>query len=276
MIVDESYPLGWPRFAAFLNSADNYAMFRRFGTAHCRVLLHLMADLEQLEKELDQLDESDSLNGELAQRLRSNVWKKGSCPKKKILLEQMRVKLGQYDDLLLKDCHLRGLPSPHNGDFWNVFSWMWACKPLEDGQNDFFFRYDDFVASKPTRSNVFESFVESILRRCPRMWIMHSQDQAENQADHDVRYYPRPVIVAIGKIIAVCVAVTILMTPVLVLYLTEVNSNGIAGIVLAFCLAFACLMSSFGGNVSTVFVATCTYCAVLVVFMGSVQNTSND
>lgn len=95
-IIDESYPLGWPQLAAFLNSVDNFAIFRRFGTAHCRILLHLQAEITAIEKELDELDKADSENPDMHYRLRRNEWYEGWDPRQKVLLDKLRVKLSEY------------------------------------------------------------------------------------------------------------------------------------------------------------------------------------
>jgi hypothetical protein len=95
-VADEGYPLGWPQLAAFLNSADSFAIFRRFGIAHCRVLVHLQAEITALEKELDALDIHDSVTQGMLYRLRRNEWYEGWDPAQKDLLEKLRLKLSEY------------------------------------------------------------------------------------------------------------------------------------------------------------------------------------
>lgn len=99
--IDETYPQGWPQLAAFLNSSDNFAIFRHFGTAHCRLLLHLQAELTEIEKQLDDLDKSDSETGptskiDLRYRLTRNEWYEGWNPAQKNLLDTFKAKLLEY------------------------------------------------------------------------------------------------------------------------------------------------------------------------------------
>jgi hypothetical protein len=88
--------MGWPQLAAFLNSADNHAIFRRFGTEHCRVLLHLMAEITSIQKELEILDQADAENKDMLYRLRRNEWHEGWDTAQKDLLDKLRTKLLEY------------------------------------------------------------------------------------------------------------------------------------------------------------------------------------
>lgn len=72
-------------------------MFRRFGTAHCRILLHLQVEITDLIKELDQLDVADSdEDGGTLYRLRRNEWYEGWDRTQKDLLEKLQEKLSVY------------------------------------------------------------------------------------------------------------------------------------------------------------------------------------
>jgi len=96
MASDEEFPGGWPRLAAFINSADDLTMFRRFGRAHCRILLHLEAEITILERQLDLLDTHDAESPEFMYRLRSSEWDEGWNPAQKDLLDELKMKLLEY------------------------------------------------------------------------------------------------------------------------------------------------------------------------------------
>ncbi|KAL9618572.1 MAG: hypothetical protein Q9160_006756 [Pyrenula sp. 1 TL-2023] len=49
---------GYPRLAAFLDSDENFMIYRRFGYLQARVLLDKQNELQRLEKELEVDDES--------------------------------------------------------------------------------------------------------------------------------------------------------------------------------------------------------------------------
>jgi hypothetical protein len=80
-----------------MHSEDNFAIFRRFGLVHCRVLVQLQAEIQLLENKLSILDQSDASPGSPnAWRLLTAEFKEGWNPEKKILVIELREKLLQY------------------------------------------------------------------------------------------------------------------------------------------------------------------------------------
>lgn len=60
-IIVEDYPLGYPRVAAFMNSNENFLIYRRFGFLDARILLRKQDELRTIEGSLDDLDHQDFL-----------------------------------------------------------------------------------------------------------------------------------------------------------------------------------------------------------------------
>jgi hypothetical protein len=80
-----------------MNSKDNFAVFRRFGLAHCRVLVHLQTEIQTLQQKLADLDTSDAKPGSpTAWRLRTAQCEDTWDPSQKNLLKQLREKLLEY------------------------------------------------------------------------------------------------------------------------------------------------------------------------------------
>ena len=93
----EKYPAGWPQLAAFLNSEDNFAIFRRFGNVHCRLLVHLQAEIQILEHKLMELDESDASPSSPHQwRLRMADFEEGRDSGQRDIRRQLEEKLLVY------------------------------------------------------------------------------------------------------------------------------------------------------------------------------------
>jgi hypothetical protein len=62
----------------------------------------------------------------------------------------------------------------------------------------------------------------------------------------------------VGRLAAVCVAVIVLLIPIFLLYLLCMSRAAVSGMVLAFVLAFATLLSLLtSAGVETVFLGTC-------------------
>lgn len=55
-IIVEDHPRGYPRISAFLNSDDNFLMYRKFGWIRNRLLLDQQIELAQLEEKVMVLD----------------------------------------------------------------------------------------------------------------------------------------------------------------------------------------------------------------------------
>lgn len=56
----ESCPRGYPNVAAFLDSDECFAMYRRFGFLQSRLLLDKQDELRELEEALDRLDRREA------------------------------------------------------------------------------------------------------------------------------------------------------------------------------------------------------------------------
>lgn len=54
-------PNGYPKLARFLDSDDNFMVYRRFGFLQTRLLLETQDTLRVLEERLDKLDESETV-----------------------------------------------------------------------------------------------------------------------------------------------------------------------------------------------------------------------
>jgi hypothetical protein len=95
--IIEEHPHGLPQLAAFLNSADHFAIYRRFGVSHCRILVQLQIEIAQLEKYLSEIDRQDSAAESMAWRLHTTEFPDShNSPRQKDLLEQLRGKLLLY------------------------------------------------------------------------------------------------------------------------------------------------------------------------------------
>ncbi|KAF2789188.1 hypothetical protein K505DRAFT_365832 [Melanomma pulvis-pyrius CBS 109.77] len=60
----EDYPVGYPRLAAFKSSEPDFSLYRSFKYLHARVILELQYDIQNLERDLVELDLIDNDNGD--------------------------------------------------------------------------------------------------------------------------------------------------------------------------------------------------------------------
>ena len=160
-LIVEDYPRGYPRLAAFVNSDNDFAIFRRFGTLYTRNLLQLQIELTEGEQKLKDLDNAEAMNPETSWKLHSHL-RSGYNDAKAALLDEMRSKLREYGqylilhtaenhsnhdigDLLLQDIKLRKLQNPSEMMHKILFNWMFSNRPVVREDERFIFHRDDFV-----------------------------------------------------------------------------------------------------------------------------------
>lgn len=88
--------------AAFLESCDNFSIYRRFGNCYSRLLVNYMADITAIEQKLLELDQCDSKStGEngTSYRLETRLRKKESDSAQDDLLAELENKLRSYGRL---------------------------------------------------------------------------------------------------------------------------------------------------------------------------------
>jgi hypothetical protein len=94
--VGES-PEGYPQTAAFLDSDENFMLYRRFGYLQSRILLHKQDELRVLEERLDRLDREDNKDSETRRYLKSrDLDDKRRGGTRKALLETIETKFKEY------------------------------------------------------------------------------------------------------------------------------------------------------------------------------------
>jgi len=96
----DDHPDGYPRFAAFVNSDENFLIARRYGLMHTRVMLYRQAELAQLEKELLDLDVEDAEEEDRALKGVKFVGRGDRGEYRAELIDKIDEKLKQYGETL--------------------------------------------------------------------------------------------------------------------------------------------------------------------------------
>ena len=94
-VVVDTFPLGYPRLAAWVDSDPNYAEYRRFGYLHHRCLLFMQDELAVLERELSELDAEDAIAD--PKRLKCRFRDNSKSPRRRTeLLLELKGKVQEY------------------------------------------------------------------------------------------------------------------------------------------------------------------------------------
>jgi len=289
----ESCPNGYPRLAGFLSSENNFSIYRGFSYLHSRVLLELQDEIASLERELDELDEVDNETVASQKRLKSRRFdskrrrpeEDGFRPRQEILAD-IRTKLVEYDELLVKARDIQAFQRPSERDYKSVRTWFWNLKPLQDEKESAFIKKkEDVITLRSGREwSGFDNFVENTLRRvdCALVRKMFcTRELREKTNDKNVYYYSSSRVEAFVGLIITSIIFVLLVLPVVAMYkLTSLpnNSHGTfsaIGVLVVFTLLFSAAMSLLTkARRHELFAAAAAYCAVLVVFISNFSNNS--
>jgi hypothetical protein len=178
-------PKGYPLLAAFLDSDDNFMIYRRFGYLQARLLLEKQEQLRRLELELELLDENDMkaksrslisfADGEdgegqerrqLMQKIEDKFrdygkWKTFSSPRQ--LLIEEPASLLQVAESLVR-CN-----RPSSSEHSSVRNFIHNREPLVPSEQRFINCKEDLITLRPGREYAWlDSSVEKALKwlRC--------------------------------------------------------------------------------------------------------------
>ncbi|KAG4439048.1 hypothetical protein IFR05_005476 [Cadophora sp. M221] len=274
----DDFEKGYPQLAAFVDSNDTFANYRRFGRLSTRLLLHMQNDLNDLEKKLDALDKEYAQDERMKYMLRGFEISGGRDDKYKKLCADIQKKYIEYADVLLKDASIRALgKAPHRNHMAN-FAWMQNKKALYEEKRDFLNHPDDFVSISGHSGRRIEDFIQSWLdNRGPNFFIKRFLKTAEERRKTDNEYvdhYSKQRLAFLAILLQVVVVAALFLTPVFILFLVPTNRAVMAVTASVFVLAFTVVVSFMTeAKVQEVFFGTSAYAAVIIMFLGNINQS---
>ncbi|KAL2074203.1 hypothetical protein VTL71DRAFT_7981 [Oculimacula yallundae] len=260
----EMYPEGYPRLAAIVNGTSEAALFRRFGILHARLLLYQQVEITELEAQLDALDISDAEN----QGSQSTLWRLSNSislndgfenTERKKLVENIASKLKAYDEAILREANMRKLPRAGKRVHRNFFDVAFTEHALSEKDERFLYHEHDFV----------------LLEEQEQSWldpVFISSDDKAKTLDPYLNYYSEERFGILVNVIIAVTSAAILLIPVYLFLVCEMSVKLMASVILIFALTFSSAISILTkAKRQEVFAATAAYVAVLVVFVGNLQ-----
>lgn len=275
-------------------------LYRGFSYVHARLLLKLQAEIEGLETELDALDQHQLAAGEET-RLRSWVMDAAACEAEKRegnrtrddVLEDLRIKVCQYDELLIKARELMAFQRPSVLHYNNVRSWHEKVTPLASGEQNSLQWKDDLLSLRHGRDIAgLDVLIERILcmLECRLMrvslqaslsfvpadteqWLFGPHDQKAMASKKDFRYFSSSVVTYVANISITTVILALLFaTPVIWREVSEPDTaeKALTGIciLIASTVLFAGSMSLLtNARRHELFAASAAYCALLQILL---------
>lgn len=149
-------------------------LYRGFSCVHARLLLSLQTNIQILESELDSMDK---FHGELESektRLRSLDVDGAACKHEKRdgdrtrddIIDELRIKVCQYDELLIKAREIVSFQRPTDRDYKSVCNWFHNVAPLVGDEQDYIKWKEDIVTLRYGREWAsFDGIVEEMLHK---------------------------------------------------------------------------------------------------------------
>lgn len=109
MLIEASLPVrdspkGYPSVATFLDSDENFMVYRRFGFVQARLLLEKQDDLRNLESKLDRYDRRLGLNPQTKDTLRTRDLKLDAAIARKELMDKLEKCFNEYGKFTYTSC----------------------------------------------------------------------------------------------------------------------------------------------------------------------------
>ncbi|RII05783.1 hypothetical protein CUC08_Gglean008998 [Alternaria sp. MG1] len=311
----EKTPNGFPRLAAFQSSEANFSVYRSFSYLHSRVLLDLQDEITTLEKELDDIDWEDY--DEEPARLKSrdfDVSQPEGERSRRVILREIKVKLMEYDEVLIKARTLESFQKPSDRNYRSVRRYCHNQKPLMDAEMDAIRSKEDIVSLHNGREwATFDGGVETIISQTDRLLqkifgtkapplqkYFRTPEAQEKTTDPFVSFYSSSRIDKLVNILITFVIFCLLVIPVVTMYqltntaahvVTDAQGNmtttsqadidsrdtfNAVGVLIVFTLLFSAAMSLLTKAARhELFAASAAYCAILVVFIGNFTGPGN-
>ncbi|KAL3422729.1 hypothetical protein PVAG01_06885 [Phlyctema vagabunda] len=275
----DDFPRGYPFFAAYLDSDVDTVLFRRFGVLHARALLYKQVELTDLEAQLNVLDKEDEgeegVGDNWRIRYSTHLDDGYGNEKRKELMEKIVRKLEEYDELLLKDASLRKLQRPSKRIHQHFLNVLLNEHPFEDDDQRFVYHQHDFVTLEEHEESWLDTLMHRFTQHCRRgifRNIFVTPDDRNKTKNPNIRYYSEERLGVLIKIIIASVSTALLLVPIFIFLAVQCSPYLMALVTLIFSLLFAtCVSTMTKARRHEVFAATAAYCAVLVVFIGNLQ-----
>ncbi|KAF4624918.1 hypothetical protein G7Y89_g13250 [Cudoniella acicularis] len=273
----ERHVKGYPQVAAYINSTDDTVLFRRFGDLRARTLLYKEVRLTALEAKLAKLDKEDKEKDVTAWRVAYSIDYNGGKrnEERKALIEEIDVILKEYDELLLRDSQIRRLGRPSQRVHRNFMDWIWTQNSIGPADREFIFHEHDFVSLENYEDSWLDNLMHRFMSYCKKgvlRRIFVTDADAKKTTNKKVHYYSSERLNATIKILIAVTSATLLLIPIFLFLSINLTPKTMAALTLAFSFVFATIISvTTTATRQEVFAGTAAYCAVLVVFIGNLQ-----
>lgn len=272
----EDYRPGYPRFTALLAAHPAFQNFRRFARVRMRLLLLKQDEISLLEESLDKIDAAETRDFHLgSSRHDSNA-------ERKEVLKKLKVSLEEYDSMMEQSCRTLSFPQATNRDINSLKNWLEGVGSISMYETTYLDNYadqlnitgssDDAVTSIEATLEDCLSWIDLTLPKC----ISKCLPKCKSSISRDKNILILgPKARMLSRVLTTWIATTLLLTPVIILYVVSNPKVRLAIIVLAAGFFLSIVSVFTKARTIEVIVMGASYAAVLVVFTSN-NNGLND
>ncbi|MCJ1272859.1 hypothetical protein MMC21_000648 [Puttea exsequens] len=308
--LDQFRP-GYGKVAAIQDLDGDFLVFRKFGWARNYVLLQLQDELAELEEELQNIDDGETDARKLLSRRDDLALSRPSPPQKqnanqteqsltqasqsgelqrptstrRTLVEQLRTKLEQYDNALLRLQSMQRMKKPTTRSQRNVNNMITDTESLVETEADWIHYTSDLIApgwadEYGWLNTLFENTL-SLLNAKITLKLFRTKHQRMKTGNDGLILLSAARLDNVLRICLTVAAALLLLIPVAILFRLQPttpaefrsSSNWQIGTIFAFTMLFSFSCSVFTkARRQEIYTVTAAYCAVLVVFLGNTTN----
>ena len=290
----ESFPDGYPRLTAVMDSDSNTRVYRRFGLIRNRLLLHKQDQIFELSERLNDLDKVDETlypDRLFCRRYDEELGDRSQRPQ---ILQSLEQSLKEYDGLLLREHSISSIPRPSRKNHRAIFDWVYNNKPVVREEYQYLYDERDFVLLGHQQDQWFRSCQEKIWNLSHnRLFKVSACIPTSSNSKHILKkfqkllssdlhtsdshstYLSNKKAILIVQLFLAFTMTTLLMLPVVLLYVLDSSTGIKIAVTVIFVLMFSTLLLTMGNaKRHEAFAATAAYAAVLVVFLANLPTGS--
>ncbi|OCK77315.1 hypothetical protein K432DRAFT_304509, partial [Lepidopterella palustris CBS 459.81] len=268
----DNAPRGYPSLATFLDSDENFMIYRRFGYLQARLLLDKQDEMRKLEKKLEEMDSEDFENK--SKRLITRDLKKRDAEPRQELFKAIEEKFCEYSNILTAAQTLMAFNRPAASDYKSVANYVRNKEPVVEEERQWIYLKEDMITLRAGREH---ALLDDGIERLFRLFHCRAIKETQMKSHGEEVYYTRSRIDFLVNGIITVMILVLLVVPVYILYhlINDVDTSRAyaicIGVLLVFTLAFSAVLSLFTrAKRHEILAAAAAYCAVLVVFLGNV------
>nr|KAK5443051.1 hypothetical protein LTR18_005728 [Exophiala xenobiotica] len=267
---------GYPAFARWMGTSEDFFLIRRFGDLNARVLLAMQDDIMQLEERLQAIDKryEDAFFDKATQKpltpSRNDTLRCDPDPERKKILGKLKTMLKEYNECVIAFSDMKARTTANERQIANLENYLYHNYPgsIDLEETKFVKHHEDLIPILTKGRSPLRHLVEK--SRKFRSWGLFSISKEGGTSTS--RFYSGRKMDAFTNAIIIVLGLTMLLGPIW--WLNSVQSaDGKLGIITGFTFLFTVvLVCSSVEQPFQILGGTAAYAAVLMVFM---QTTSS-